>query len=307
MSICFEGQVAIITGAGGALGQAYARELFCRGARLVLNDLGTTLSGDAAETNPLDALADELVGEGAELVTCRDDLADAASAGRIVEAAMDAFGRVDVLINNAGIMRNGAFKNMSDEDFRAVFDVHVFGAARLSREVFRLMIPQDYGRILMTTSAGGLYGAFGVANYGAAKLAQVGLMNVLAVEGARHNIRVNTVAPIARSRMLDGVVSQEDEVRLTSDWVVPAAIYLVSSACDQSGEIMVCGGGHYATVKLLETRGIHMDPARVPSVEDIMSFHDRISNANCMVAVDDVHAAIMKALDRMSPQSGDLL
>ena len=299
MTIRFEGQVAVITGAGGTLGQAYARELASRGARLVLNDLGTTLAGETAATNPLDALADELVTKGADIVACRDNLADAASAGRIVEAAMDAFGRVDVLINNAGIMRNGAFKNMSDEDFRAVFDVHVVGAARLTREAFRVMIPQAYGRILMTTSAGGLYGAFGVANYGAAKLAQVGLMNVLAIEGARHNIRINTIAPIARSRMLDGVVEREDEARLTTDWIVPAAVYLVSPACVGSGEIMVCGGGHYASARVVETKGIHMDPAHMPSAEDIATFHDRISDASQMVAVENVHAAIMKALNQM--------
>ena len=299
MSIRFDGQVAIITGAGGVLGQAYARELAKRGARLVLNDLGTTLTGEAAATNPLDVLVGELTDMGAEIVACRDDLADAASAGRIVEAAMDAFGRVDVLINNAGIMRNGAFKNMSDEDFRAVFDVHVFGAARLTRDVFRVMVPQAYGRILMTTSAGGLYGAFGIANYGAAKLAQVGLMNVLAVEGERHNIRVNAIAPIARSRMLDGVVSPEEEVRLTTDWAVPAAAYLASSACGQSGEIMVCGGGHYASVKIVESRGVHLDPRHVPSLEDIAALHDRISSASNLVTIRDVHAAIQKALDRV--------
>ncbi|HRX73310.1 MAG TPA: SDR family NAD(P)-dependent oxidoreductase [Hyphomonas sp.] len=299
MSVRFEGQVAVITGAGGALGQAYARELAKRGARLVLNDLGTTLSGATAATNPLDALVDELAGKGTEVVACRDDLADAGSAGRIVEAAMDAYGRVDVLINNAGIMRNGAFKNMSDEDFRAVFDVHVFGAARLTREVLRVMIPQAYGRILMTTSAGGLYGAFGVANYGAAKLAQVGLMNVLAVEGARHNILVNTIAPVARSRMLDGLVSPDDEARLTTDWIVPAAAYLVSPACEQSGEIMVCGGGHYASVKIAESRGVHLDPRHVPTLEDIAALHDRISSATNLMTVRDVHAAIQKTLNRV--------
>jgi NAD(P)-dependent dehydrogenase (short-subunit alcohol dehydrogenase family) len=206
------------------------------------------------------------------------------------------FGRADVLINNAGIMRNGAFKNMSDADFRDVLEVHVSGTARLTREMFRQMILQGYGRILMTASAGGLYGAFGVANYAAAKLAQIGLMNVLAIEGARSDIRVNAIAPIARSRMLDGVVAPEQEARLTADWVVPAAVYLVSPACARSGDILVCGGGHYANALMVETDGVYLGRSEIPAAEGIASMYDRITDAGQTTPLADVHAAIRKAL-----------
>lgn len=296
MTLRFDGRVVVITGAGGALGSAYARELAWRGARLVLNDMGTTLSGALAGENPLVALVSDLRAGGAEVVTSTDDLSLPESAERIVHLAMSAFGRIDALINNAGIMRNGAFKNMSDDDFSCVFEVHVSGTARLTREVFRQMITQGYGRILMTTSAGGLYGAFGVANYAAAKLAQIGLMNVLAVEGARDDIRVNAVAPIARSRMLDGVVAPEHEARLIADWVVPAAVYLVSPACCRSGDIIVCGGGHYAKALLVETGGVYLGPSEIPAVESFASMYDRITDAGHIAPLADVHDAIRKAL-----------
>jgi NAD(P)-dependent dehydrogenase (short-subunit alcohol dehydrogenase family) len=294
MAIGFDGRVVVITGACGSLGRHYARAFADRGAKLVLNDLGTALGGGEGEEGLAERLAATLRAEGAEAIANHHDIADPHAAAAIIDEAVAAFGRVDVIINNAGIMRNRAFRKMSEEDFRTVIDVHLTGTAWLCRAAFARMEAQGYGRIVMTTSAGGLYGAFGVANYGAAKAALVGLMKVLAIEGARSHILVNAVAPVAESRMMDGLLAEGDTTDLSPEWVVPAVLYLASDQCEASGRILVAAGGHYAGIEVCESRGIYLDQG-YPSPEELAARLPEILDMSAARPLPDLAAAIEKA------------
>jgi len=218
--IDLQGRVAIVTGAGGGLGRAHARLLAQRGARVVVNDLG-----EGAET-----VAAEIVEAGGKARAALGSVTDAARMQAIVDEALSAWGRVDILVNNAGILRDKTFAKMSLKDFRLVVDVHLMGAANCTKAVWDAMRAQNYGRIVMTTSSSGLYGNFGQSNYGAAKLALVGLMQTLALEGAKYDIRVNCLAPTAATQMLEGLLPPEQLALLRPDLVSPAVLALVSDA-----------------------------------------------------------------------------
>lgn len=294
MTIRFDDRVVVITGACGSLGRHYASAFAARGAKLVLNDLGAELSGTATGVSVAETFAETLRAGGAEAIANNSDICDPASAAGIVEQAKEAFGRVDVLINNAGIMRNHAFRKMSIEDFRQVIEVHLMGTAWLSQAAFAQMEAQGYGRIVMTTSAGGLYGAFGVANYGSAKTALIGLMNVLGIEGARSNILVNSIAPVAESRMMAGLLQDEEGVDLSPEWIVPAVLYLASDHCDVSGDILVAAGGHYARIGIVESQGITLQ-GDYPTAEEIKEKLPQIRDMAAAKPIPDLVAAIEKA------------
>ena len=244
-------RVAIVTGAGGGLGRCHALYLASQGAKVVVNDLGLA----AAE-----AVADEIRATGGEAMAVAASVADVDQVQAMVDAAMAQWGRIDILINNAGILRDKTFAKMSIDDFRLVVDVHLMGAAICSKAVWEIMRAQNYGRIVMTTSSSGLYGNFGQANYGAAKLAQVGLMQTLAIEGQKYNIHVNALAPTAATAMTDGVLSEEALTALDPSLVSPGLLALVSDDAP-TRTILCAGGGNFAVSNITLTQGHYVGRA----------------------------------------------
>ena len=254
MTISFEGRVAIVTGAGGGLGRAYALELARRGARVVVNDLGGardgTGHGDAAAK-----VVEEIRAAGGTAMANSANVTDESQVDAMVAAAKAKWGGVHILINNAGILRDRSFANMSMEDFRAVVDVHLIGSATCTRAVWDTMREQAYGRVLMTASSTGLYGNFGQANYGAAKLGLAGLAKTLAIEGAKYNIRVNTVAPVAATRMTEELFPPDLLARFQPELVAPAALFLVSEDAPTNA-ILGAGAGVIQAAYITLTRGV---------------------------------------------------
>jgi NAD(P)-dependent dehydrogenase (short-subunit alcohol dehydrogenase family) len=240
--IDFQDRVAIVTGAGRGLGADHARLLAARGAAVVVNDPGASVDGTGEEQRPADEVADEIVAAGGAAVPDHHSVADPDGGAAIVQRAVDEFGRVDILVNNAGILRDKAFHNLEWEDLDAVLDVHLKGAFYVTQPAFRLMREQGYGRIVMTSSASGILGNFGQANYGAAKMGLVGLMNVLKVEGAKYDIKVNTLAPVARTRMTEELLGPVAG-KLDPALVSPVVAYFCSEACAFSGETWSVAGG----------------------------------------------------------------
>ena len=228
MTIEFKGQVAIVTGAGGGLGRAHALALAARGAKVLFNDLGGARDGSGGSVSAAEAVAAEIRAAGGEALANGASVTDFAAVQAMVQQAMTAWGRVDILVNNAGILRDKTFAKMELADFELVLQVHLMGAVHCNKAVWPIMNAQKYGRILMTTSSTGLFGNFGQTNYGAAKLALVGLMQTLALEGAKNNIRVNCLAPTAATRMTEGLMPQAVLDALQPEAVVPAMLVLVS-------------------------------------------------------------------------------
>jgi NAD(P)-dependent dehydrogenase (short-subunit alcohol dehydrogenase family) len=250
-----DGRVAIITGAGGGLGRSHALELARRGAMVLVNDLGSGVDGSGGSASAAQLVVDEIAALGGRAAANHDSVATADGGQRIVQAAVDAFGRVDVVVNNAGILRDKAFHNMDAAMIDAVIDVHLKGAFFVSQPAFRLMRAQGYGRIINTTSASGLFGNFGQANYGAAKAGLAGLTRVLALEGAGHGIRVNAIAPVAATRMTGGVLGELAD-RVSPDSVSPLVAYLAHEECAVNGHIYSVAGGRVARIFFGETEGL---------------------------------------------------
>jgi NAD(P)-dependent dehydrogenase (short-subunit alcohol dehydrogenase family) len=285
MSIRLDHRVAIVTGAGNGLGRAYALELARRGAKIVVNDLGVTRDGHSRSGTAAAAVAKEILESGGEAIASEASVTDAAAMAAMAAEAKARWGRVDILINNAGILRDKSFAKMTIEDFRAVVEVHLMGSVICTKAVWELMREQNYGRILMTTSSTGLYGNFGQSSYGAAKLGVVGLMNTLAIEGAKYNIRVNTIAPAAATRMTEDVLAPETAAKLATTTVVPAAIYLVSDEAPTK-VILAAGGGGFERAHITLTQGIHVDPQNM-SPEVVAAQFEAISSRNGEIVPDD--------------------
>ena len=256
MSIRFDGQVAIVTGAGRGLGRSHALALAERGAKVVVNDLGNE-SGHSANA---EAVVAEIKGAGGEAMANGANVANFEQVQDMVKQAMDAWGRVDILINNAGILRDKTFLKMPIEDFRLVVDVHLMGSAHCTKAVWEIMREQNYGRIVFTTSSSGLYGNFGQANYGAAKMALVGLMNTLHLEGAKNNIHVNCLAPAAGTAMTEGLFPEGVFELLSPESVSPGVVFLASQDAP-SRKVLGAGGGSFAIFKGFETDGVNLLPA----------------------------------------------
>jgi len=242
-----QGRVAIVTGAGGGLGRTHALILARHGARVVVNDLG-----DAA-----DQVAAEIEAAGGEALAAQGSVADEGQVDAVVRSAMDRFGRIDILVNNAGILRDKSFTKMSLEDFRLVVDVHLMGSAIFTKAVWDIMRDQNYGRIVMTTSSSGLYGNFGQANYGAAKMALVGLMQTLSLEGASRNIRVNCIAPTATTAMTAPLFADEIKEHLRPELVSPGLIQFVGEDAP-TRTILCAGAGHFKTANITLTAGAYI-------------------------------------------------
>jgi NAD(P)-dependent dehydrogenase (short-subunit alcohol dehydrogenase family) len=268
VTIEFDGRVAIVTGAGGGLGKCYALELARRGARVVVNDLGGNPDGTGAAASPADTTVAEIKAAGGEAVANYDSVATPEGGEAITKTALDAFGTVDIVINNAGILRDKSFVNLAVADLGAVIDVHLLGAFHVTQPAFRVMKEKGYGRLLFTSSAAGVFGNFGQTNYGAAKMGLVGLSNVLAVEGAKAGITSNVIAPIAKSRLTEELLGPLADA-VEPELVMPLSLYLVSQACELTHEIFSVGGGKYSRVFIGETPGWFAGKGARPTVEDI--------------------------------------
>ncbi|MBL4863699.1 MAG: SDR family NAD(P)-dependent oxidoreductase [Rhodobiaceae bacterium] len=257
MSISFDGKVAIVTGAGGGLGRSHALELARRGAKVVVNDLGGSVDGSAGSSSSADAVVAEIKAAGGEAIANGSSVTDDAGVDNMVKQTMDAFGRIDILINNAGILRDKSFMKMEFKDFHLVVDVHLFGTVKPTKAVFPIMKEQGYGRIMVTTSSSGLYGNFGQTNYGAAKLGVVGFINTLKLEGQKDNIRCNALAPVAYTRMTSNLMPPETESMLTPESVTPGVMHLVSEDAP-NGAILCAGAGVFSVAKIMESDGVYL-------------------------------------------------
>ncbi len=255
--IRFDGKVAIVTGAGGGLGRQHALELGRRGAKVVVNDLGAALDGSGGSSAAAAAVVEEIKAAGGEAIADGGSVTDDAGAANLVKRAMDAYGRLDILIANAGILRDKSFAKMELADFEAVLDVHLLGTVKPLKSAWPIMREQQYGRVVVTTSSTGLYGNFGQANYGAAKASLVGLMKTLKIEGERDNIRVNAISPVAATRMTENVLPPPIAERLKPEYVTPGVMYLCSEEAP-SGVILTAAAGAFAVAQLYETEGAYL-------------------------------------------------
>lgn len=287
----FDDQVAVITGAGGGLGKRYALLLASRGARVVVNDVGGSVTGAGTDTRAADAAATEIRDLGGDAVADSHSVTNPEGGQSIIDAALNAWGRVDIVINNAGIVGDAPFEDMTAERFEPLLDVHLKGAFHVTRPAWKVMREQGYGRILNTCSAAGILGAAGMSNYGSAKTGLIGLTRVLAAEGAHHNIKVNAIAPIAYTRMLthsiDGAVPPGDAAaqavldelvgqylqKLDPALVAPVAAFLSHRACPVSGEIYTVGAGHVSRFFIGRTKGYYSSEL---SIEDVRDHLDEI-------------------------------
>ena len=257
MAIDLTGRVAIVTGAGGGLGRAHALLLAERGAKVVVNDLGGAGPGSGGAGPAAWAVAEEITASGGEAMANGASVADAGQVEAMVSDVMARWGRVDILVNNAGILRDKSFSKMDMADFRLVVDVHLMGAAYCTKSVWDIMRAQNYGRVVLTTSSSGLFGNFGQANYGAAKMALVGLMQTLAIEGRKNDIRVNCLAPTAATRMMEGLLAPELIDKLTPASVSPGLLALVQDDAP-TRTILCAGGGSFEQAHVTLTRGIYV-------------------------------------------------
>lgn len=257
MSIDFNGKVACVTGAGGGLGRTYALELAKRGAKVMVNDLGGQIDGSGESSAAAEAVVAEIRAAGGEAIADGHSVSDPKAAAEIIERANTTWGRVDILINNAGILRDKTFAKLSNENFQAVVDVHLMGAFYCTKAAWPLMREQSYGRIVVTSSPTGLYGNFGQANYGAAKLSVVGLMHTLKIEGAKYNIHTNAIAPVAATRMTVDLMPAEALSKLGPELVMPGVIYLCSEQAP-NGIILQAAGGRFSVACIVENKGVDL-------------------------------------------------
>ena len=250
----FDGKVAIITGAGGGLGRQHALLLAARGALVVVNDLGGAVDGTGASTGAAQAVVEEITAAGGEAVADTNSVATVEGGEAIVQSAVDAFGRVDIVVNNAGILRDRSFPNMTPDLVDPVIDVHLKGAFNVTKPAWLRMREQGYGRVVSTSSAAGIFGNFGQTNYGAAKMGLVGFTRVLAVEGAKYNIKANAIAPLALTRMTEDILRGLGD-KLDPKFISPLVAYLAHESCDATGRVFSAGGGRVAEVFIAEAKG----------------------------------------------------
>ena len=297
----FEGRVAIITGAGGGLGRSHALELARRGAHVLVNDLGGAVDGSGSSMSAADRVVDEITALGGTAASNHDSVATPQGGRAIVQAAIDAFGRVDILVNNAGILRDKAFHKMDETMIEAVIDVHLKGALYVTQPAYRLMREQGYGRIVNTSSASGLFGNFGQANYGAAKAGLAGLTRVLALEGASHGIKVNAIAPIAATRMTEDILG-DLAAKVSPGSVSPMVAYLAHEECMVNGHVYSVAGGRIARIFVAETHGVVLGvntPEEIRSKLSLIDVMD-VERYHLPSSLEDETTIIAKALSEVS-------
>jgi len=274
--IRFEGKVAIVTGAGGGLGRQHALELARRGAKVLVNDLGGSVDGSGGSSDAAKTVVEEIEGLGGTALANGSSVTDDAGVALMVRQAMEAWGRVDILIANAGVLRDKTFSKMEIGDFTFVVGVHLMGTVKPARAVWEIMKEQNYGRIVVTTSSSGLYGNFGQSNYGAAKLGVIGLMNTLKLEGQKNNIHVNAIAPVAATRMTANLLPPDVAARLAPEYVTPGVLFLCSEEAP-TGAILTAGGGAFAMARIVETEGVYLGEGAL-SVEEVRENWGRIAD-----------------------------
>ena len=275
MTISFKDKVVIVTGAGGGLGRSHSLEFAKRGAKVVVNDLGGSVDGSGGSSDAANNVVKEITEAGGVAIPNGSSVTDDDGVKNMVDQTMDEFGRIDVLINNAGILRDRSFTKMTMEDFTLVTDIHLIGSVKPTKMVWEIMKEQNYGRILVTTSSTGLYGNFGQSNYGAAKLGVVGFINTLKLEGQKYNINCNVLCPVAYTRMTENLMPPEAEQLLTPSSVTPAVIYL-SSENGPTGTILCAGAGVYSVAKIMESDGENL--GLEATAEDLEKNWDKISD-----------------------------
>ena len=300
-AVRFDGRVAIITGAGGGLGRCHALELARRGAHVLVNDLGGAVDGSGSSMTAADRVVDEITALGGTAAANHDTVATPQGGLAIVQAAIDAFGRVDVLVNNAGILRDKAFHKMDDAMIAAVIDVHLKGALYVSQPAYRRMREQGYGRIVNTSSASGLFGNFGQANYGAAKAGLAGLTRVLALEGENHGIKVNAIAPIAATRMTEDILGSLS-AKVSPETVSPLVAYLAHEDCAVNGHVYSVAGGRVARIFVAETHGVVLTENTAEEISSKMSLIDEmdVERYHLPSSLEDETTIIAKALSEVS-------
>jgi len=280
MTIRFDDQVVIVTGSGNGLGKSHVLEFARRGARVVVNDLGGARDGSGGSSEAAQAVVEEIVGSGGEAIANGANVAEYDQVEAMVAEAIDKWGRVDVLVNNAGILRDKTFAKMDLADFQMVMDVHLKGSVNCTKAVWEHMRGRQYGRILMTTSSTGLYGNFGQSNYGSAKMALVGLMNTLGLEGHKYSIKVNALSPIAATRMTEDVIPEKLLGLLHPEAVTPAVIFMCSEDAP-SRQIIAAGAGGFAKVTIQETPGVFLKPDSLDA-ENVAAGWDKIAETEGM-------------------------
>ena len=285
--ITFDGRVAVVTGAGGGLGRTYALEMARRGAKVVVNDLGGSVDGTGGDDTAAQKVVDEIKAAGGEAVPNYDSVSTPEGGENIIKTAVDNFGKVDVVINNAGILRDKSFAKLTWEDLDAVLDVHLKGAFYVSQPAFKIMKENGYGRFVFTASNAGVFGNFGQTNYGAAKMGLVGLSNVLAIEGAKAGIKSNVVCPVAATRMTMELLGPAADA-LQAETVTPLVTFLASEACEQTHEIYSAAGGRYARVFVGLAPGWFGGKGHVPTVEDVLDNLDQIRKQDGYIVPDSI-------------------
>jgi len=299
MAISFHGRVAIVTGAGNGLGRSHALELAKRGAKVVVNDLGSTKDGSGSDLGPAELVADEIRAAGGEAIANGANVASFEEVQDMVAQAHKLWGRVDILINNAGILRDATFAKMELKDFWSVMDVHVGGSVNCTKSVWELMRQQNYGRIVLTSSSSGIYGNFGQSNYGTAKAAMIGLMNVLYLEGEKYNIRVNVLAPTAATRMTADLLPEQALKLMTPESITPGVLFLVSEDAP-SRVILGAGCGVFARTIIYETDGVYLpDAERTPEMvaERFAEISDPSRQTALAAAYDQTFRFVNKAAE----------
>ncbi len=300
MTIRYDNRVAVITGAGAGLGRNHALFLASRGAKIVVNDLGGAVDGSGGSTTAAEKVVAEIKAAGGDAVANADSVATADGAKAIIQTAIDNYGRIDILINNAGNLRDKTFSKLEPEDFDAVVDVHLSGAGYCTLAAWNHMKEANYGRIVMTTSAAGLFGNFGQGNYAAAKLGVVGLMNALKHEGAKYNINVNTVAPMALTRMTEDIMSDKIKPLVKPEFVTPVVAWFCAEENTSTGDVIEAGAGYYGKVQIVEARGTVLGGGQVPTPEEIQANYDRItdmSEAQPFNSANDAMRHIFRAVN----------
>ena len=296
--IRYDGRVAIVTGAGGGLGKTYALMFAERGASVVVNDLGGAADGTGGGSSMADQVVEEINQAGGKAVANYDSVATPEGGENIVKTAVDNFGKVDIVVNNAGILRDKSFTKLEPQNLEIVLDVHLKGAFFVTQPAFKVMKENNYGRIVFVSSGAGIFGNFGQSNYGAAKMGLVGLSNVLAVEGAKNNIKCNVIAPVAKTRMTEQLLGGLADA-LAPEFVTPLVAYLSSEACDLTHEIFDIGGGKYSRIFVGLSEGWTAPKGDMPSPEDVAANMDQIRNLDSYSVPDSIAGETQAIIEAM--------
>ncbi|MFO7550846.1 MAG: SDR family oxidoreductase [Haliea sp.] len=294
--IRFDNRVVVVTGAGAGLGRSHALDFARRGAKVVVNDLGGTGRGEGKSGQAADSVVEEILKTGGEAVASHDSVEDG---GAIIRTALDNFDRVDVVVNNAGILRDATFAKMSQEDWDLIYRVHVLGAYRVIKAAWPVMSDQGYGRIVNTTSAAGIYGNFGQANYACAKRGLIGLTNTLAIEGAKRGIKANVIAPVAGSRLTETVLPREVIEALKPEFVTPLVVNLCAEDCGETGSLFEVGAGWISKLRWERSKGVNFPPGDEMTAEQVKAVWEEIgdfTDADHPESIQDTFGAVFGSL-----------